>query len=136
MQTVSFKSGRGGVREGAGRKPTGNYKTIPVRVDERLLPILNIIKNRGLDDALLTKIRDTLTPEDEPIDIVSSLIILYNVSPKNKWRDITHKINEACTALGYQKIRDLKGSDLTSLDVLTTPQQRTVLNWHKEQLKC
>ena len=43
---------RGGFRKNAGRKGSG-IKTEVIRVDARLIPFLNAIKEKGLDDATL-----------------------------------------------------------------------------------
>lgn len=50
----------GGRRTGAGRKPTGSPPTTAIRVDERLLPFLQEVKTRGVDDNLINKLLETL----------------------------------------------------------------------------
>lgn len=43
---------RGGFRKNSGRKGSG-IKTEVIRVDARLIPFLNAIKEKGVDDATL-----------------------------------------------------------------------------------
>lgn len=50
----------GGSRTGAGRRPTGKPPTQSIRVDARLLPFLQEVKARGVDDNLINKLLETL----------------------------------------------------------------------------
>lgn len=85
MQVV--KSGRGGFRQGAGRKPTGNAATVPVRVDARLLPFLNVVRARGVDSDLLTKIEAWIAP----VNLQEDPTKLCGIPDKNRSRDVNNQ---------------------------------------------
>ncbi len=120
MQAIQeVKTGRGGIRTGAGRKPTGNAATIPVRVDARLIPFLNVVRARGVDADLLAKIDALIAP----VDLLKELTRLYDIPSKNRKRDAQSLIKTACLALGF------------TLDDLNEEQEHAVLKYHKELRK-
>jgi hypothetical protein len=116
MQVIQeVKTGRGGIRAGAGRKPTGNAATVPVRVDSRLIPFLNVVKVRGVDNELLAKIDALIAP----VDLREELTRLYEIPAKNRSRDVQKYIKQA---LGFS----------VPLDDLNDEQKAKVIKYHKE----
>lgn len=120
MQEV--KSGRGGFREGAGRKPTGGAVTVPIRVDSRLIPFLNVVRLRGVDDSLLAKIDALMAP----INLREELTALYEIKAKNRGREVDKRIKDACASLGFSP---------DNLNELNEEQKIAVLKYHKDLKK-
>lgn len=159
MQAMQqIKSGRGGFRVGAGRKPTGNHKTIPVRVDERLLNFIEWTRKNGVDDVLLQTLEKLQQGDAPPLNtqqavveeestnappshfhLVSAIADLKGYTSHNVLRDSLRIIRKSCKALGFDgATQDLlkgdssQGDKLLKLEkLLSKDQQFEIFNWIK-----
>jgi len=126
-ELVYQSSGRGGARNGAGRKSSIQHKADSIRVDLRLFPFLQWTKKNGLTDEIINTLNnfidDRFVPPPPSINLIDELSTLYKIPSKNRKRTAQNKIKSACIALGF---------DETNLNY---NQQKAVINYHKELRK-
>lgn len=148
----------GGFRLNAGRKSNG-VETVAVRVDKRLLPILESIKALGITDDLISRLNNALplpvlptVQQDKanltvvaPVQIsefnlVIAVADLRSIrTSKVFYRDVLRLIRKAVKALNYDKaiIASISGDSMADtkllrlIEVLTVDQQKEIFNWIK-----